>query len=112
MANKRIGKKNKEQALYLKIEELKKGDVYGLKEMILRDSNGHNSTMLISDGAECILLKRKDFMKGLSKKNQVKLQIALVPYPTDETLATSYYYHESWKLFKKQNFEKFIIKHK
>jgi hypothetical protein len=100
--------RDEEQTLYLKIEELNKGDVYGIRDVVFKDSK--NPTMLISFGVECILLNRKFFKKALSKSNEIKLQIFLMPYPNEKDLVESYYEFENWKRFKKENFVKCIRK--
>ena len=64
-----------EQTIYLALEELRKGDVFGIRDLIFSDILAPNSTMMLSCGVECVLLNRKLFLKSLVKSIEMKLKV-------------------------------------
>ena len=92
--------------VYIEIEVLKRGDVFGIRDVVFMDVAEPNSTMLLSCGVECLILNRKLFLKSLTKYNEMKLKVSLMPIPTEEELTRSYYEYVKWRNFKKRNMNK------
>ncbi len=101
-----------EQTIYLELEELRKGDVFGIRDLIFNDILEPNSTMMLSCGVECVLLNRKLFLKSLLKSLEMKLKVSLMPYPSENELIPSYYEYIHWIKYKKQNLEESLQRNK
>jgi hypothetical protein len=94
----------------LEIEDLKEGDIFGIRDLVFSDFYDYNPVAMISDGAECILIDRKQFRKNLNEISISMLKISLMPYPNDEYYLRKYFDKEDWKNFKKTNLLRTIDK--
>lgn len=87
----------------LKMKQLKEGDIFGLHDVILSESDDQKIPLILhSDGVECIMINRKYFLKYLQSQALLTLRFNLHPYPSDEYLIGKYFDSVRWKEFLKQ----------
>ena len=99
----------------LKMKNLNEGDIFGLHDVILSEQDDQKIPLILqSDGAECILINRKYFLKYLQSQALLTLRFNLHPYPSDEYLVGKYFDSVKWKEFlrKSQNETIQLIKKK
>ena len=95
----------------LEVEILKEGDIFGIRDLIFNDNfEMVNPMTLVSDGAECILIERKQFLKYLNEIGMSLLKISIMPYPSDEYFLRNYFDKEDWQNYRKNNFASTVRK--
>lgn len=93
--------KLKDDYVYLEMNRLREGDVFGLHDIILTQEEDENSPLILcSDGLECILLNKIFFLKYLPSQSSVMLRFSLHPYPKDEYFINKYFHSFKWRDFR------------
>lgn len=57
--------------------------------------------ILISDGAECILINRKSFIENAGANSTLNMKFKLAPFPNNETFIIKYFSFLKWEKFRK-----------
>nr|XP_033804475.1 cyclic nucleotide-binding domain-containing protein 2-like [Geotrypetes seraphini] len=83
--------------LYIHIQTLRVGDVFGLAYAVYEDTF---SMALVSDGAECILISKEFFRKHMDENYLYKLSTTLQPYPSKEVLKAKMQDYINWKAYR------------
>ncbi|KAL4227118.1 hypothetical protein ACF0H5_015091 [Mactra antiquata] len=78
---------------FVHIQTLIKGDVWGLADIMLDDQP---SFIVVSNGADCVLLSKQFYQQHCSEKLQRQLKQDLSPYPSDETLQDNLQVSVDW----------------
>lgn len=87
--------------VYVRLQKLTEKDSYGLIPLILGEVEGGSmSTVLVSDGAECILINKKFFLQHLTQQHRKKLRLLLRPYPTEISLQQRLQDQTNWQAYK------------
>ena len=101
---------NNENIVFIEIEKLKQGDIFGMQDIIFTVDKNLDQLTLVSDGSGCILINKKSFMRFLSDESREMLKNHLTSYPSNDHLTTLYFDSINWKCFKKSNFSRTFIK--
>ncbi|XP_074857157.1 cyclic nucleotide-binding domain-containing protein 2 [Carettochelys insculpta] len=89
-------------AIYMKVDEVHKGDLLGISQHLLPvDKQDNRSMVLVSQGAEVIRLKKEKFVELADHTTIMKLQRLQPMYPSDDALCQSFLEQNHWKIFKK-----------
>ena len=93
---------------FLELFKLKVGNIYGLQETVLNrgTDNKPTSAILVSEGAECLVINKRYFMKFLAPRSLIKLRFLITPYPSDNKMVKKYFNEFEWKDFKTKCFSK------
>ncbi|XP_045165308.2 uncharacterized protein LOC123529153 [Mercenaria mercenaria] len=78
---------------FVHIRTLIKGDVWGLADLMLDDQP---SFIIVSNGADCVLISKSFYQQHCSEKLQRKLKHDICPYPSDEHLQDSLQLSVDW----------------
>jgi hypothetical protein len=91
---------------FLELFKMKEGDIYGLQDLILNRNtdNKPSPAILVSEGAECILIHKRYFMEFMGPSALIKLRFLVTPYPSDDRLVTKYFHSLAWQDFKTDSF--------
>ena len=89
------------QFTFLEMSRLDQGDVFGLQDIVFTDESNRSELILVSGGAECILVRRSEFMRLMPAESLLKLKFSLPPYPNDENFIVKYFRFLQWENFKK-----------
>ena len=68
--------------------------------MIFTEPKEINPLILVSDGAECIHIRRTTFMDIVDGESLLKMKFNLPPYPNDESFILKYFSYLQWGNFK------------
>ena len=68
--------------------------------------------ILISDGAELILINRKSFLETLTGDSTLNLKFKMPPYPNDENFILKYFSFLQWERFRERLKKKTLDKKK
>ncbi|XP_039270529.2 uncharacterized protein LOC120345167 [Styela clava] len=94
--------------VYIHVQTLCEGDVFGLAPLLFEPSEGGISMSLVSDGAECILLNKNFYLKNMDAEIREKLVRTIQPYPTEESLQENMKKKYIWEIFKHQTMEDYF----
>ncbi|XP_029458164.1 uncharacterized protein LOC115091938 isoform X3 [Rhinatrema bivittatum] len=83
--------------MYIHIQTLRAGDVFGLVYTVLEDTL---SMALVSDGAECILISKQFFKKYMDEDYRYKLSTTVQPYPSKELLQEKMQDYVNWMAYR------------
>jgi len=89
----------KNQFTYLEMRKLDEGDIFGIHDLVFTDPKEVNSVILVSDGAECILVKRSTFMDLCDGEALLRMRFNLPPYPNTESFIIKYFSYLKWGSF-------------
>lgn len=88
----------KNKYVYLEMNKLREGDVFGLHDIILTEKDDNKVPLLLtSEGIECILINRRFFLKHLPAQSLLKLRFNLHPYAQDDYFIKKYFNSFKWK---------------
>ncbi|XP_020907007.2 uncharacterized protein LOC110245090, partial [Exaiptasia diaphana] len=90
----------KSEQVCVQIELIKPKDQFGLAS-ILYDNDAVNCH-LVSNGAECILIKKSWFLQNADESLLRELRAQIPPYPTQERLQQRFQDQANWESFKTQ----------
>ncbi|KAM5180514.1 cyclic nucleotide-binding domain-containing protein 2-like [Mantella aurantiaca] len=85
--------------IFIHIQTLRAGDVFGLVYTIFEDTLG---MALVSDGAECVVISKEFFKKQMDDAYLHKLSRHIQPYPTKEILQQKISDYIRWQAYKSQ----------
>lgn len=97
-----------DQFTYLEVKKLDEGDTFGIHDIVFTDPKEVNSLILVSDGAEVILLKRMVYMDLCDGEALLRMKFNLPPYPSDESFIVKYFSYLQWGNFKHKVAKKWI----
>ncbi|KAK6485973.1 cyclic nucleotide-binding domain-containing protein 2-like [Huso huso] len=83
--------------IYIHVQMLKPGDVFGLVYLLFEDTFGMT---LISEGAECILISKDFFKKYTDDAYLCKLSKVVQPYPSEQALQKQLQEYINWSAYK------------
>ncbi|KAI3378758.1 hypothetical protein SNEBB_010395 [Seison nebaliae] len=92
----------KPERIYVHIQTLSEGNVFGLHDIVFGSTQGSMPTTLISDGTECILINRKFFTEHLSEKLIRRMRIEMTPLPTELELKRKFQEFIDWTIYKQK----------
>ncbi|XP_039600090.1 cyclic nucleotide-binding domain-containing protein 2-like isoform X2 [Polypterus senegalus] len=99
----RHSKKETSELIYINVQTLKAGDIFGLAYLLFEETF---PMMLVSEGAECIVIS-KDFFKQHASDSYLRRLYDLVPpYPTEDVLQKKLQQHINWEANKSLLFHK------
>lgn len=99
--------------VFLELPKLSVGQIFGLNDVIFdRELDQYTSSfMLVSEGAECVLISRRYFQKHLHPHTWFKLRISSPIYPNDDYFVDKYFNSFIWKDFKQKTVQKVVDDH-
>ncbi|XP_063414048.1 cyclic nucleotide-binding domain-containing protein 2-like isoform X2 [Mytilus trossulus] len=98
---KKVDKENiVEEKLFVQIQNLGPKDVFGLEQVAFGMISNTTSTILVSDGAECILINKKYFQQHLNDEGAKRLRRTLQPLPSEESLQQKLQDKTNWEAYK------------
>ncbi|XP_052077496.1 cyclic nucleotide-binding domain-containing protein 2-like isoform X3 [Mytilus californianus] len=98
---KKIDKENiTAEKLFVQIQNLGPRDVFGLEQVAFGMIGNTTSTILVSDGAECILINKKYFQQHLNDEGAKRLRRTLQPLPSEESLQQKLQDKTNWEAYK------------
>ncbi|KAK2192128.1 hypothetical protein NP493_38g06019 [Ridgeia piscesae] len=101
----------KPEISYVNLRTLRPTDVFGLEEVDFEEDNTlvvpRTSVLLVSNGAELVMLKRDFFMKNADEMVQKGIRANVWPYPDDATLQASRLFenlqrHVNWNQYREE----------
>ncbi|KAK3099955.1 hypothetical protein FSP39_012490 [Pinctada imbricata] len=93
-------KQHKPETVYVQIQKLGPRETYGVEQVAFGRIGRTTSTILVSEGAECILINRKFFQQYLSDEEAKRIRRTLQPIPTDESLQQKLQDKTNWEAYK------------
>ncbi|XP_052260754.1 uncharacterized protein LOC127864903 [Dreissena polymorpha] len=87
---------------FVQIKTLIKGDVWGLADLML---DKQPSFIIVSNGADCVQIKKSFYLQNCSEKLQRDLKQSLCPYPSDDNLQESLQISVDWNAHRKSELE-------
>ncbi|KAK3100723.1 hypothetical protein FSP39_024272 [Pinctada imbricata] len=100
---------HKKEEIFVKIQNLGPRDTYGVEQVAFGQIGPTTSTVLVSEGAECILINRKFFRQYLSNEMAKKIRRTLRPIPTDESLQQKLQDKTNWEAYKSRTVENQVM---
>lgn len=100
---------DKKTYTYLEMKKLDEGDIFGLQDLVFTEPNDLNPLVLVSDGAECILINRKAFLDNANANSSLNMKFKLPPFPNDEAFIMKYFSFLQWERFRSR-FHKRVLK--
>ncbi|OWF46625.1 Cyclic nucleotide-binding domain-containing protein 2 [Mizuhopecten yessoensis] len=92
---------NKQQdTVFVQIQKLGPKETYGLEQVAFGMIGKTTSTILVSEGAECILINRKFFKQYLTDEEAKRIRHTLQPIPTEESLQQKLQDKTNWEAYK------------
>ncbi|XP_052279877.1 cyclic nucleotide-binding domain-containing protein 2-like isoform X2 [Dreissena polymorpha] len=98
--------------VFVQIQKLGPRDIFGLEQTVFGLIGQTTSCSLVSDGAECILINKKFFMKHLSDTLAKHLRRTIQPIPSEESLQQKLQDQANWNAFKTMTVNNFIVHRK
>jgi len=102
-----LNKKEKEkqkvkssESIFLDVATLGENDIFGLSCLLFKEKGKCSSFSLISEGAECILVKKNYFARHLNNDLKERLVRIVRPYPTEEVLDENMQRQVNWDAYK------------
>ncbi|XP_055881246.1 uncharacterized protein LOC106077032 isoform X1 [Biomphalaria glabrata] len=86
------------EPVFVVVQVLTKGSVFGLAQCLFTNQP---SLSVVSNGADCILLNKKLYLKNCSSEVMRKLRIEVSPFPSDEKLQNDLLTMVNWEAYKK-----------
>jgi len=86
--------------VFLDVATLGENDIFGLSCLLFKEKGKGSSFSLVSEGAECILLKKNYFARHLNSDLRERLVRIVRPYPTDEVLDENMQRQVNWDAYK------------
>ena len=101
---------NDRTTVYLEIEKLKPGDIFGIHDLVLHaDKCDLHPLTLVSDGVGCVLINKKCFLRYLSEEHREHLRNLLTAYPSKNSLVAKYFDSINWSSYRKCNLSQTFI---
>ncbi|XP_070579571.1 cyclic nucleotide-binding domain-containing protein 2-like isoform X2 [Ptychodera flava] len=85
--------------VFVVLHTLEKGGIFGLAPLVFFDQP---SLSLVSNGAECIMIRKKFYMEHTTEDIRRRLRRQVQPYPSDEELQNSLQDYMNWAEYKDQ----------
>ncbi|KAL3851983.1 hypothetical protein ACJMK2_015672 [Sinanodonta woodiana] len=90
---------------FMTIQTLTKGQAFGLAQVFFEDQP---SMILVSNGAECVMLSKKVYRENCSPALLERLRQEVSPYPSEEELQRALKCNVNWNEYKKINLQKLV----
>ncbi|XP_041357807.1 cyclic nucleotide-binding domain-containing protein 2-like [Gigantopelta aegis] len=88
------------EQIFVEVQKMGPKDIYGLEQAVFSLIRCTTSTSLVSDGAECVLINRKFFLRHLSEDTAKSIRKTIQPLPSEEALRHKLENKASWEAFK------------
>ncbi|KAK7503360.1 hypothetical protein BaRGS_00005281 [Batillaria attramentaria] len=82
---------------FVYVHTLTKGDVFGLAPLVFPDQP---SLCLISNGAECLMIKKKFYLDNCPQGLAQRLKVEVSPYPSEKKLQQDLVNRINWDVYK------------
>lgn len=89
-----------DQYTYLEMKKLVEGDIFGIHDIVFTDPKEVSSNILVSDGAECIHIRRYTFMDICDGEALLRMRFNLPPFPNNESFILKYFSYLEWANYK------------
>ncbi|XP_069131070.1 cyclic nucleotide-binding domain-containing protein 2-like isoform X2 [Argopecten irradians] len=86
--------------VFVQIQKLGPRETYGLEQVAFGMIGKTTSTILVSEGAECILINRKFFKQYLTDEEAKRIRHTLQPIPSEESLQQKLQDKTNWEAYK------------
>ncbi|KAL8595263.1 hypothetical protein ACOMHN_043415 [Nucella lapillus] len=83
---------------FVYVQTLTKGDVFGLATLVFPDQPG---LCLVSNGAECMFIDRRFYLKNCPPTLSRRLKTEVSPYPSDRKLQEDLVNRVNWDVYKR-----------
>ncbi|KAL4226762.1 hypothetical protein ACF0H5_014742 [Mactra antiquata] len=83
---------------FVLVQILTKGQAFGIQQVLLENQP---SLILVSGGAECVMLNKKFYKENIDSNSLQKLKQQISPYPSDEELQNNLQVRVNWLKYKK-----------
>ncbi|XP_062585589.1 cyclic nucleotide-binding domain-containing protein 2-like isoform X1 [Saccostrea cucullata] len=93
-------KRHKPDTVYVQIQKLGPRETFGVEQVAFGRIGKTTSTILVSDGAECILINRKFFQQYLTDEEAKRIRRTLQPIPSEESLQRKLQDSTNWEAYK------------
>ncbi|XP_074650096.1 uncharacterized protein LOC141905196 isoform X2 [Tubulanus polymorphus] len=97
------------QKVYIQVQKLGPKDTFGMVPIAFSMMHDTMSMILVSDGAECVLISKKFFMQHLNEGHHKRLRQSIQPYPTQESLQQKLQDQLNWEAYKLATVQKELI---
>ncbi|KAK3103217.1 hypothetical protein FSP39_017507 [Pinctada imbricata] len=104
-----MDKQNDSNNLYVIVNILTKGQVFGLEDVVFDNQPGFS---LVSNGAEVIMINKKFYTENLTTHQYVVLRESVWPYPSDEKLQRDLETKIRWDYQKRVNLKNVLRNNK
>ncbi|XP_064636320.1 uncharacterized protein LOC135493189 isoform X2 [Lineus longissimus] len=95
--------------VYVQIQKLGPKETFGLTSIAFQMMEEPLSLILVSDGAECVLINKKFFLQHLSEGHHKYLRTSVQPYPTEDHLQQKLQDQVNWEAYKAVTFQNEIV---
>ncbi|XP_025107834.1 uncharacterized protein LOC112572390 [Pomacea canaliculata] len=82
---------------FVLVHTLTKGDVFGLSSLVFLDQP---SLCLVSNGAECLLIKKRFYLDNCPPDLMRRLKVEVSPYPSEKKLQQDLVDRVNWDIYK------------
>ncbi|XP_048775168.2 cyclic nucleotide-binding domain-containing protein 2-like isoform X2 [Ostrea edulis] len=93
-------KRHRPDTVYVQIQKLGPKETFGVEQVAFGQIGKTTSTILVSEGAECILINRKFFQQFLTDEEAKRIRRTLQPIPSEESLQRKLQDSTNWEAYK------------
>lgn len=90
---------------FVLVQTLTKGQAFGIQQVLLENQP---SMILVSGGAECVMLNKKFYKEHIDPNTLQKLKQQISPYPSDEDLQKNLQIRVNWLKYKAVTLKKLV----
>nr|XP_022321378.1 cyclic nucleotide-binding domain-containing protein 2-like isoform X2 [Crassostrea virginica] len=105
-------KRYKPDTVYVQIQKLGPRETFGVEQVAFGQIGKTTSTILVSEGAECILINRKFYQQYLTDEEAKRIRRTLQPIPTEESLQQKLQDNTNWEAYKALTVVNHMVQHK
>lgn len=98
--------------MYVQIQKLGAKETFGVEQVAFGRIGKTTSTILVSEGAECILINRKFFQQYLTDEVAKRIRRTLQPIPSEESLQQKLQDNTNWEAYKALTVVNHMVQHK
>ncbi|VDP82017.1 unnamed protein product [Echinostoma caproni] len=103
------GNEELEKKYFVILKLLEINSVFGLETIAFESLGGTSSVSLVSDGAECIAINKKFFLKHCPTVFMNWLRRQIQPFPDEKTLETKLAIYRDWRIYRERVVEDYLI---
>lgn len=105
-------KRHRPDTVYVQIQKLGPKETFGVEQVAFGRIGKTTSTILVSEGAECILINRKFFQQYLTDEVAKRIRRTLQPIPSEESLQQKLQDNTNWEAYKALTVVNHMVQHK